>query len=113
MAPALESILNSKFVDTIIKITVPVLIGVSGYFFSFILDTSSRFAAIESSRFTRADGETLREKMNTHDTQISVLEANQNRVISTLDKSIDNQLAIMQNLAELKAITQRLDKNNP
>ncbi len=113
MAPALESILNSKIVDTLIKVTVPVLIGVAGYFFSFILDTSSRFAAIEGNRFTQKDGETLREKMNQHDTQISVLQANQNRVISTLDKSIDNQLAIMQNLAELKAITQRLDKNNP
>lgn len=110
MPDRLRDLFQSTFVDVVIKIAVPCLIGVSGYFFSFILDTSSRIVAIESSRFTSKDGQALAERVADHDMKIGILDANQKRVMSSLDKVVDNQLVMIQNAAEIKTSLTELGK---
>lgn len=110
MPDRLRELFNSTFVDAIVKIAVPCLIGISGYFFSFILDTSSRIVAIENSRFTAKDGQALTDRVSEHDMKIGILDANQKRVISSLDKVVDNQMIMIQGAAEIKTSLQDLSK---
>lgn len=102
MSDRIRELLASSFVDGLIKVAVPALIGVSGYFFSFILDTSARIVAIENSRFTAKDGQVLADRVSDHDMKIGILDANQKRVMTSLDKVVDNQLVMIQGSAEIK-----------
>jgi len=109
MPERMANFLNSKIVDLLVKVSVPMLLGMSGYFFSFILDTTSRIAVIENSRFTATDGRALQDRVAVHDSQLMLLDANQKRVISVLDKVTDNQTIMLQaqsrieaNISELK-----------
>lgn len=110
MPERLAEILNSKIIDGLVKIAVPVLIGVSGYFFAFILDTTSRITAIESSRFKDTDGRALQEKIAEHDTQLMVLDSSQRRVVSTLDKVVDSQTLMLQTQSRIEANLEQLMK---
>lgn len=110
MPDRIRELLASTLVDGLVKVAVPVLIGVAGYFFSFILDTSARLVAIENSRFTAKDGQALIERVSDHDMRIGILDANQKRVMTSLDKVVDNQLVMIQGSAEIKTSLTDLGK---
>ena len=110
MSERLADLLNSKVVDMFVKISIPVLIGVSGYFFSFILDTTSRIITIENSRFTAEDGSALQDRVSKNDAIIMLLDSNQKRVMTTLDKVTDNQTILLQTQARIEANLSELKK---
>jgi len=110
MTERIKGLFGSAIVDTLVKIAVPALIGVSGYFFSFILETSTRLVAIESSRFTQADGRQLQDRVAEHSLQIGILESNQKRVMTTLDRVVDSQSLMLENQAEIKATLKSIVK---
>jgi hypothetical protein len=103
MPERIAEFFNSRAVDVLVKMAVPALLGVSGYFFSFILDTSARIVAIENSRFTADDGRRMGETVAHHSAQIMVLDSNQKRVMTSIDKMVENQMTMMQTQARIEA----------
>lgn len=103
MSEKLTNFFNSKIVSALVAISVPILMGSAGYFFSFMLDTTSRIIAIENTRFTEKDGRAIQDKISEHESQIMLLDSNQKRVITTLDRVVDNQTVMLQTQARIEA----------
>lgn len=83
--------------DVLVKVSVPLLLGVAGWTFTSLQDHEKRLNVIEATRYTRKDAETetrlTREMLSTiRQTQAVVLEklSSQEKQIDKIVKALDS-----------------------